>query len=64
MELTSKYFNIEIDTNELIRRLPDGVMSKVEKQLLEDAKEKFGEHFTGIDFVDQEGDKLMFGVFN
>ena len=63
MELDSKYFNINIDTHELIKRMPEGVWTQIEKKLLADAKEKYGEAFTGIDFIDQEKDKIMFGVY-
>ena len=63
MELSSKYYSIDINTKELVSRLPEGVMDRIEKQLLKDAIDKYGIAFTGIDFVDQEEDKLSFGVF-
>lgn len=63
INLDSKYYNISIDTHELIARLPDGVWTKIEEQLLKNAKEEYGVPFTGIDFIDQEGDKILFGVY-
>jgi len=64
MELMSKYFSVDIDTHDLIKRIPEDIWTKIEKKLLEEAKEKYGENFTGIDFVDQTGDKISFGIYD
>lgn len=64
IDLESKFYTISIDTHELIERLPDGVWTKIEKQLLENAKAEYGIAFTGIDYIDQQGDKIIFGVYD
>ena len=64
INLESKFYTISIDTHELIARLPDGVWTKIEKQLLENAKQEYGLPFTGIDYIDQDGDKITFGVYD
>ena len=64
INLDSKFYTISINTHELIERLPDGVWDKIEEQLLKNAKEEFGIAFTGIDYIDQQEDKIIFGVYD
>ena len=64
INLDSKFFTISINTHELIERLPDGVWDKIEQQLLKNAKEEYGVAFTGIDYIDQQEDKIIFGVYD
>lgn len=61
MELTSKYFNIDLTVSELIKLIPSKTWDSIESQILTNAKKEYSEAFTDISFVDSEG-KISFGV--
>ena len=61
MELTSKYFSVDLTLSELIKLIPNSTWDKIESQILLNAKKEYAEAFTDISFVDSEG-KISFGV--
>jgi len=61
MELTSKWFGIDITISELIALIPEIEWKRIEEKILKKAKEEYNEPFTSIDLNDSEG-KLDFGI--
>jgi hypothetical protein len=65
MEHTSTYQNIQVTPSEVQDLIPKEVWNKIEKQILENANEKYGWNLTGIDFCDINDDgTFWFGVYN
>ena len=62
MELESKYYSLNIDTEELIRLIPEKAWNKIEQKILQKAIDEYHIPFTSVDYYDQEDDKISFGV--